>query len=712
MECETLMPLALAKPDTRLVLAGDYMQLSPEVFSPFCEERGLGTSLLERLYDLYPADSPCKIMLVENYRSHSAIIKYTSDLFYEGRLVASGKQMAHPKFYPLTFFTARGEDFQDPSSTAFHNNSEVYEVCEQVGEIINYWPKSEWGPVGENSIGVVTPYADQMVRIRAELRKRKLYKISVERVLNVQGKQFRVIILSTVRTRHTCKTGDEGLDFGFLSNAKLLTTAITRAQSLVAVVGDPVSLCSVGKCRKLWERFLQLCSEAGSLYGITWSALRAQLDGVELKKTYGLNPLAPEFVPRYFYYPSLPPLSIVPAVPPYINILPPYSSFIPANYPVHPMVGPQALPYVPHGSPLTPHWSPMPYGPLPKHQIVRPAPARLGQPLIAASHPLRQVAATTAPPGPFLEASGYGYSLPHGVMPMYPYQSGGGPQHRLPVVRRPTDLDSVGRNLFMTALPAHYHHLKQAGPPSSLLGPQSGLRGPRFPNALQLPPAQRQVRLPTHTEGEKTFQFLNNVHFPERQMTPNPSPLIRLPQSHVESESPMSTQSWESVLFLFSVLIQVVMTGDQAGGSMAPLRPLHLPHPHTYPPTCLTLIHITSTPPIHTCTLTHLPILSTSPSLITNLLTNLIYNPSPILTPTHTLTLTLNHTHTHTPITLKCHHIATWHLRYSPPTSTTSIPLPPNSLLSKGLSRSPMGGWQGRITPQTFLTWCVPSTSL
>lgn len=65
----------------------------------------------------------------------------------------------------------------------------------------------------------------------------------------IAGKQFRVIVLSTVRTRHTCKPGAEGLDFGFLSNAKLLTTAITRAQSLVAVVGDPVSLCSVGKCR-------------------------------------------------------------------------------------------------------------------------------------------------------------------------------------------------------------------------------------------------------------------------------------------------------------------------------------------------------------------------------------------------------------------------------------------------------------------------------
>ncbi len=39
------------------------------------------------------------------------------------------------------------------------------------------------------------------------------------------------------------------MDYGFLSNVKLLNTAITRAQSLVAVVGDPISLCSIGKCR-------------------------------------------------------------------------------------------------------------------------------------------------------------------------------------------------------------------------------------------------------------------------------------------------------------------------------------------------------------------------------------------------------------------------------------------------------------------------------
>ena len=64
------------------------------------------------------------------------------------------------------------------------------------------------------------------------------------------GKQFRVILLSTVRTRLTCKSPDgDDLDYGFLSNPKLLTTALTRAQSLIGVVGDPVALCSVGKCR-------------------------------------------------------------------------------------------------------------------------------------------------------------------------------------------------------------------------------------------------------------------------------------------------------------------------------------------------------------------------------------------------------------------------------------------------------------------------------
>ncbi|XP_041076271.1 probable helicase with zinc finger domain [Polyodon spathula] len=311
MECETIMPFALASNSTRIVLAGDHMQLSPFVYSEFARERNLHVSLLDRLYEHYPAEYPCRILLCENYRSHEAIINYTSELFYDGKLMASGKQPAHKDFYPLTFFTARGEDVQEKNSTAYYNNAEVFEIVERVEELRKKWPVA-WGKLDEGSIGVVTPYADQVFRIRAELRKKRMSDVSVERVLNVQGKQFRVLFLSTVRTRHTCKhkqtaikrkeqmveDSTEDLDYGFLSNYKLLNTAITRSQSLVAVVGDPIALCSVGRCRKFWEQFIEICHENNSLHGITFEQIKAQLEALELKKTYVLNPLAPEFIPR------------------------------------------------------------------------------------------------------------------------------------------------------------------------------------------------------------------------------------------------------------------------------------------------------------------------------------------------------------------------------------------------------------------------------
>jgi len=299
LECEAITPLALADANTRIVLAGDHMQMSPEIFSNFARERKLHISLLERLYDYYPTNFPTKILLCENYRAHEAIIKFTSELFYDQKLIASGKQPRHEKFYPLTFFTTRGEDIQDKNSTAFYNNAEVYEIVERVCELRKKWP-SAWGKFNDQSIGIMTPYADQVFRIRSELRKKRMAGISVERVLNVQGKQFRAVFLSTVRTRKTCSNKTEDIDYGFLSNSKLLNTAITRAQSLVSVVGDPVALCSIGRCRKVWERFIEICYQNKSLFGISWQSLKSQLDGVELRKTYVLNPLAPEFVPRAF----------------------------------------------------------------------------------------------------------------------------------------------------------------------------------------------------------------------------------------------------------------------------------------------------------------------------------------------------------------------------------------------------------------------------
>ncbi|KAJ8977192.1 hypothetical protein NQ317_018075 [Molorchus minor] len=142
IECETVTPLAVAHENTRIVLAGDHMQLGPDIFSVFAKERNLHISLLERLYDHYPPHFPCKILLCENYRAHESIIQFTSESFYDQKLISSSRQPRHVKFYPLTFFTTRGEDVQDKNSTAFYNNSEVYEVVERVAELKEIGPPS------------------------------------------------------------------------------------------------------------------------------------------------------------------------------------------------------------------------------------------------------------------------------------------------------------------------------------------------------------------------------------------------------------------------------------------------------------------------------------------------------------------------------------------------------------------------------------------
>jgi hypothetical protein len=80
------------------------------------------------------------------------------------------------------------------------------------------------------------------------------------------------------------------LDFGFLSDPRFLNTAVTRAQSLLAVVGDPMSLCSVGACRNLWKDYLKRCDAAKGLYGCT---LKTVMDFC--LRTQALDPSAHEF---------------------------------------------------------------------------------------------------------------------------------------------------------------------------------------------------------------------------------------------------------------------------------------------------------------------------------------------------------------------------------------------------------------------------------
>ena len=121
----------------------------------------------------------------------------------------------------------------------------------------------------------------------------------------IPGEEFRALFISTVRTFHTCKAqqeevrasgSDRPLYWEFLSDPKLLNTAVTRARCLVAVVGDPVSICTVGECRSIWRDYIKRCNEKGGLYGVTMEELDKEINAAIA--SIELNPKAEPFVPK------------------------------------------------------------------------------------------------------------------------------------------------------------------------------------------------------------------------------------------------------------------------------------------------------------------------------------------------------------------------------------------------------------------------------
>ena len=101
------------------------------------------------------------------------------------------------------------------------------------------------------------------------------------------------MFITTVRTRHLIEAphvqsqaltecDGEGGDFGFLSDSKLLNTALTRAQSLVVVVGDPVALCAVGECVNVWRTYIKHCQNMSSLYpqNHTFDSIKQQVQNL------------------------------------------------------------------------------------------------------------------------------------------------------------------------------------------------------------------------------------------------------------------------------------------------------------------------------------------------------------------------------------------------------------------------------------------------
>ncbi|GAA0156850.1 RNA helicase [Lithospermum erythrorhizon] len=269
-EPETMVPLAhLYEECTVVVVAGDPMQLGPVVYSKDAENLGLGKSYLERLFKCSPyseGNESYITKLVRNYRSHPAILHLPSLLFYEDELIPCKeddalsdmgyREMLPNKEFPLLFIGIQGCDEREGNNPSWFNRIEASKVV----EIIKYLKDKG---INKDDIGVITPYKQQVLKIRKALESFDSPDIRVGSVEQFQGQEREVIIISTVRSTVKHNEFDKVHYLGFLSNPRRFNVAATRARSLLVVIGNPHIICK----DSYWNKLLWYCCDNNSYKG-------------------------------------------------------------------------------------------------------------------------------------------------------------------------------------------------------------------------------------------------------------------------------------------------------------------------------------------------------------------------------------------------------------------------------------------------------------
>ena len=268
----------------QLVLAGDPNQLGPIITSEVCKKFGMGMSYMERLvttspaYKLNESDSyPPELvtLLVRNYRSHPAILKLPNEMFYKNKLLTCGDRLTTHSMvkwehlpnieagFPIVFHSVDGENQREGDSPSWFNPQEAILVA----EIASLLAKHSRPAIRQDEIGIITPYARQVQKIRLLLKVKDLGEIKVGSVETFQGQERRCIIISTVRSENDLLAHDRKYNLGFVANEKRFNVAVTRAKALLYVIGNPRVLQTD---KKNWLPLLRYCRDNGSWMGQEW----------------------------------------------------------------------------------------------------------------------------------------------------------------------------------------------------------------------------------------------------------------------------------------------------------------------------------------------------------------------------------------------------------------------------------------------------------
>jgi hypothetical protein len=209
----------------RLVLAGDPKQLPPTVVSMDAKEAGLDVTLFERIEEL--TGHGRTRLLETQFRMREPIVAFSNKRYYGGRLQtdpAAAAQEGLPDMPAAAFQHVTGRENERQRNGSISNDYEVEAIATLVERFRPECRDRGW------TMAVLTPYQAQREAVR-----RRLPDIEVSTVDGAQGREWDVVLYSTVRSNPQHR-------LGFVEDERRLNVAVTRARRNFILVGDERTL--------------------------------------------------------------------------------------------------------------------------------------------------------------------------------------------------------------------------------------------------------------------------------------------------------------------------------------------------------------------------------------------------------------------------------------------------------------------------------------
>lgn len=242
----------------RLILAGDHQQLPPTVKSIEALQGGLGETLMERIVKSNPQ---VVTLLQVQYRMNDAIMHFSSEWFYDGR-VQSAPDVKFRSILdldtPIVWIDTDGMDMKEEFVGENYGRINKGEAQLTLETLHNYFERiGRQRMLDERlDVGIISPYRAQVQYLRRQIRHDDYFKpfrnaIAVNTVDGFQGQERDIIVISLVRAN------DDG-QIGFLRDLRRMNVAITRARMKLIILGDTSTLTRHPFYRKLHQYIQQL----------------------------------------------------------------------------------------------------------------------------------------------------------------------------------------------------------------------------------------------------------------------------------------------------------------------------------------------------------------------------------------------------------------------------------------------------------------------